>query len=77
MQIFASVPAGATFSGETTKVDVSRSGDLAYAIGTYAFANPPIDKGEFVDVWQKQADGSWKAVISTFKADLPVTPLTR
>jgi hypothetical protein len=40
MQIFASGPAGATFSGETTKVDVSRSGDLAYAIGTYAFANP-------------------------------------
>jgi ketosteroid isomerase-like protein len=77
MQIFAAVPVGATFSGETTKVEVSRSGDLAYAIGTYAFANPPIDKGKFFDVWKKQADGSWKAVVSTFNSDLPVTPPAR
>lgn len=54
-----------------------RSGDLAYAIGTYAFANPPIDKGKFFDVWTKQADGSWKAVVSTFNSDLPVTPPAR
>ena len=77
LQAFATVPAGATFSGETTKVEVSRSGDLAYAIGTYAFANPPIDKGKFFDVWKKQADGSWKAVVSTFNSDLPVTPPAR
>jgi ketosteroid isomerase-like protein len=74
IQAFATVPAGATFSGETTKVEVSRSGDLAYAIGTYAFANPPIDKGKFFDVWKKQADGSWKALVSTFNSDLPATP---
>jgi ketosteroid isomerase-like protein len=77
LQAFATVPAGATFSGETTKVEVSRSGDLAYAIGTYAFANPPIDQGKFFDVWKKQADGSWKAVVSTFNSDLPVTPPAR
>ncbi|MBA2471329.1 MAG: hypothetical protein H0V41_03460 [Pseudonocardiales bacterium] len=53
---------------------MARSGDLAYSTGTYAFANPPIDKGKFVDVWKKQADGSWKAVIDIFNSDLPVTP---
>lgn len=78
MQIFASVPAGATFSGETTKVEVARSGDLAYSTGTYAFANPAIDKGKFVDVWKKQADGSWKAVINVIiNSDLPVPPTTK
>jgi ketosteroid isomerase-like protein len=76
MQIFASVPAGATFSGETTKVEVARSGDLAYAIGTYAFATPAIDKGKFVDVWKKQADGSWKDVVGMINSDLPASPPT-
>jgi ketosteroid isomerase-like protein len=74
MQVFASVPPGATFSGDTTKVEVARSGDLAYSTGTYAFANPAIDRGKFVDVWKKQADGSRKAVIDTFNSDLPITP---
>lgn len=76
MQIFASVPAGATFSGETTKVEVAQSGDLAYAVGTYAFANPAIDKGKFVDVWKKQADGSWKDVVDMINSDLPASPPT-
>jgi ketosteroid isomerase-like protein len=76
IQIFASVPAGATFSGETTKVEVARSGDLAYSTGTYAITNPAIDKGKFVDVWKKQADGSWKAVVDIINSDLPAPPPT-
>jgi ketosteroid isomerase-like protein len=76
MQIFASIPAGATFSSETTKVEVARSGDLAYSTGTYAIANPAIDKGKFVDVWKKQADGSWKAVVDIINSDLPASPPT-
>jgi ketosteroid isomerase-like protein len=74
MQIFAPVPAGATFSSQTTNVEVARSGELAYTTGTYAFANPAIDRGKFVDVWKKQADGSWKAVIDIINSDLPATP---
>ncbi|MGH3697474.1 MAG: YybH family protein [Pseudonocardiaceae bacterium] len=76
MQFFASIPAGATLSSKTTKVEVARSGDLAYTTGTYAVGlnNAAIDKGKFVDVWKKQADGSWKAVIDIFNSDLPVPP---
>ena len=76
-QFFASIPAGATLSSETTKVEVAGSGELAYTTGTYALASnnaAAIDKGKFVDVWKKQADGSWKAVIDIFNSDLPVPP---
>jgi hypothetical protein len=33
-------------------VEVAQSGGLAYSTGTYAFTNPAIDKGKFVDVWK-------------------------
>jgi ketosteroid isomerase-like protein len=71
MQFFTSTPAGATVSMGDVKVEVARSGDLAYVVGTYAFANPALDKGKFVDIWKKQADGSWKAVVAIFNSDLP------
>ena len=55
---------GLTFA--TTGVEVARAGDMAYEYGTYDFAtedkNGKIidEKGKYVDVWKKQADGSWK-----------------
>lgn len=73
-QLFASVPAGATMSAVTTKAEVASSGDLAYTVGTYAYANPAIDKGKFVSIWKKQPDGSWKAVIDIFNSDMPIPP---
>jgi ketosteroid isomerase-like protein len=76
-QIFASVPAGVAFSGETTKVEVARSGDLGYVMRTYAFTKPAIDKGKWVDVLKKRADGSWKEVIEIFNSDLPASPPAR
>jgi uncharacterized protein (TIGR02246 family) len=52
-----------------TRVEVAKSGDLAYTEGTYTMTmtNPankkPIsDKGTYVTVYKKQADGSWRAV---------------
>jgi ketosteroid isomerase-like protein len=73
-QVFASIPPGATFSAETTKVEVASAGDLAYTTGIFAIESnhSTVDKGKFVDVWKKQADGSWKAVIDIFNSDLPV-----
>lgn len=73
MQVFVSIPPEATFSAETTKVEVAPSGDLGYTTGTFAIElnHNTIDKGKFVDVWKKQADGSWKAVIDIFNSDLP------
>lgn len=56
------------------KVVVARSGDLAYETGTYAMTlsdakkQPSTEKGNYLVVWQKQADGVWKVV-----RDVPVS----
>ena len=68
------------FSGgwKATKVEVARSGDLAYVSGNYEFketdpnGNPMTDKGKYLEVWKKQSDGSWKCVADMFSSDLPV-----
>jgi ketosteroid isomerase-like protein len=68
---------GTSLSWQTTKVDVARSGDLGYVIGVYqmttkdAQGKPLSDRGKFVEVWKKQADGNWKAVADIFNSDLP------
>jgi len=67
------------FSGgwNVTKVDVARSGDLAYVTGSYemtendANGKPQTDRGKYVEVWKKQADGSWKCVVDMFSTNLP------
>lgn len=77
-QLF-SVP-GFALAPKTLKVEVARSGDLAYAQGTYestandAKGAPATDRGKFVVVWKKQADGSWKAMADIFNSDLPPAP---
>jgi len=67
------------FSGgwTATKVDVARSRDLAYITGYYemtendAGGKPQTDKGKYLEVWKKQADGSWKCVADMFSTNLP------
>jgi uncharacterized protein (TIGR02246 family) len=51
------------------RVEVAKSGDMAYTQGGYtmtitnpATKKPVNDKGSYVTVYKKQADGSWKAV---------------
>jgi len=69
-----------SFSGgwKVTKVEVARSGDLAYVSGNYEFnekddnGKPITDKGRHLEVWKKQADGNWKCVADMFSSDLPV-----
>ena len=62
---------------KATKVEVSRSGDMGYVTGSYEFSQtdasgkPMTDKGKFLEVWKKQADGSWKCVVDMFSSDLP------
>jgi len=68
-----------SFSGgwKATKVEVARSGDLAYISGSYEFTEqddsgkPMTDKGTHLEVWRKQTDGSWKCVVDMFNSDLP------
>ena len=66
-----------SLSWHSTKVEVSRSGDLAYLVGAYTASlkdpqgKPLTEHGKFVEVWKKQADGKWKAVVDTYNSDLP------
>jgi ketosteroid isomerase-like protein len=59
------------------KVGVARSGDLGYTSGTYvwtftnASGKPVSDRGKYLTVWRKQADGSWKVLFDMFNTDLP------
>jgi len=61
-------------SFEADHVTVARSGDLAYETGTYTMTMSDADQGpvtttgHYVDVWQKQDDGTWKVVV-----DAPVS----
>ncbi len=71
-----------TSSLQTTKVEISSSGDLAYSVGTYEDTrndpegNPITDRGKWVTVLKKQPDGAWKIVADIWNSDLPATPAT-
>lgn len=58
-----------------TKIEVAKSGDLAYDVGTYqlkvkdAQGNPVTEIGKFVVVWKKQPDKQWKVMADIFNAD--------
>ena len=60
-----------------TKVEAAKSGELGYSMGSYqlswndAKGKPMSDKGKYVTVWRKQADGSWKVVYDIFNSDQP------
>lgn len=66
-----------------TKVDVSKSGDLAYTQGTYTltFTDPQThqivnDHGSYVTTYRKQPDGSWKAVADIATSEVsPPAPM--
>jgi ketosteroid isomerase-like protein len=63
---------GNSLSWQANKIEVARSGDLAYVIGPYQLAMKNAqDRGKFVEVWKKQADGQWKVVVDMFSSDLP------
>lgn len=66
-----------SLSWEPTHAAVSSSGDLGYIVGTYelGFDGPDGKRmkevGQYVTVWQKQADGSWKVIEDIFNNDAP------
>ncbi len=76
---WASLLGSTSVSWQASKVEVAHSGDLAYIQGTYQLTSKdsqhnPVDRGKFVEVWKKQADGKWKVVADIFNSDLPVVP---
>ena len=64
---------------QSTRTMASKGGDMVYSLGTYTMImtnpktkKPMTDKGKFLTVYTKQADGSWKAVADTFNSDSPM-----
>lgn len=61
-------------------VEIMGYGDLAYLRGTYTMRFtipgvpiPPIDEqGKFLQIYRKQADGSWKMTREIYNSDLPL-----
>jgi uncharacterized protein (TIGR02246 family) len=72
--LFAS--AGLALSWRTIKVEVAKSGEMAYATGTYelttndASGNPTTDHGKYLTVWEKQSDGKWKCAADIWNSDI-------
>ena len=65
-----------SFTISSVKVDVAKSGDLGYSQGAYTWTmtNPKTkkvltEKGKYVTVYKKQADGGWKAVADSDNED--------
>ena len=64
-------------SWQVSRVEVSRSGDLAYLVGTYRVTTKDAqgksveDRGKLLEVWKRQVDGQWKAVADPYNSDLP------
>ena len=60
------------------KVEVSRSGDLAYLSYAYELTlndpegNPVTDRGKDISVLKKQPDGAWKIVIDIWNSNQPL-----
>jgi len=63
---------------EASRVEVAKSGDMAYTQGAYtmtmtdpASKKTVNDKGGYVTIYRKQADGSWKAVADIASSSNP------
>ena len=73
-----------TLSFTTDKVVVAKSGDMAYTQGSYTstMTDPKTkkvvtEKGKYVTVYTKQADGSWKATADIDNADAQAAPVKK
>jgi uncharacterized protein (TIGR02246 family) len=71
---------GLTIDWQITKLEVARSGDLAYILYVYQMSmqgpngKPIEDHGKDMAVWKKQQDGTWKMVADTFNSDVAIAP---
>jgi ketosteroid isomerase-like protein len=67
-------PAGPRLTWTPTHGEVIGGGDLGYTVGSWersgvsADGQPVTARGEYLTVWRKQADASWKIVYDTGSA---------
>jgi len=71
-------PPGLKIGWQITKIEISRAGDMAYALYRYQMTMstpngaPTDDRGKDMAVWVKQSDGKWKMVADSFNSDVPL-----
>jgi ketosteroid isomerase-like protein len=64
-----------SISWKTAHASVSKSGEMGFTAGTYEDSYKGGDgkmvseKGKYVTVWEKQKDGTWKAVHDIWNSD--------
>ena len=67
--------AGFSISWQSAEPVVSKSGDMAYTLGTnqFTFQDPSGNlvtvRGRGVVVWRRQRDGRWKCAVDTWNAE--------
>jgi uncharacterized protein (TIGR02246 family) len=78
-QVLADPNWSISFSND--KVEVAKSGDLAYVQGHYTLTatddkskKKVTEKGKYVTIYKKQADSSWKAIQDINNADATAAP---
>lgn len=68
-----------TVSWKADRVEVAKSGDMAFITGTYQLSSKDAvggtnnDRGKYLVVYEKQADGTWKCGADMFSSDLPAS----
>jgi uncharacterized protein (TIGR02246 family) len=73
-EMFASP--GLVITWEPTRVQVGKSGEMAWVSGTYeltmneASGERINDRGKYLEVWEQQADGTWKCRADMWNSDL-------
>ena len=57
-------------------ITVHETPSLCAAVGRYTMDIPgaPEDRGKFIEVWARQADGSWLIADDIFNSSLPPAP---
>lgn len=61
---------------------LAESGELGYTVGQYTITvtgedgERSVEKGKYVTIWRKQADGSWKVVLDGGNSDGPTETVT-
>ena len=63
-------------SFDVRTVSLEGCGDLAYAQGTYHLDmttpdGPISDHGQFLSIWKRQSDGSWKNSLYSSNSSVP------
>jgi ketosteroid isomerase-like protein len=65
-----------TITWKPVRVQLAKSSDMGWVSGTYeltmndASGKPINDRGKYLEVWEKQADGNWKCRADMWNSDL-------